>query len=102
VPLQTRPSVAARAVPDVPGAITATRQTNAQVKARELVIILVNFVFIVIVSLSFWVSVVLAFFGFSLLSCYFRPFTMYLAGFGGSLRGKNRNSKNNGLYGYPG
>jgi hypothetical protein len=54
--LQTCASAAARAVPDVPGAITATRQTNAQVKARELIIILVNFVFIVVVSfcLSFF------------------------------------------------
>jgi len=34
---------------DVPGAIMATRHTNAQVKARELVIIFVNFVFIVVV-----------------------------------------------------
>jgi hypothetical protein len=39
----------------------ATRHTNAQAKARELIMIFVNFVFIVIVSfrLSF---VVLAFF----------------------------------------
>jgi hypothetical protein len=57
----TRPSAAARAVVDVPGAIMATRHTNAQAKGRELIMIFVNFVFIVIVSfrLSF---VVLAFF----------------------------------------
>jgi hypothetical protein len=48
--LQTCVSAAARTVPDVPGAITATRQTNAQVKARELIIILVNFVFIGVIS----------------------------------------------------
>jgi hypothetical protein len=40
----------ARAVPDVPSAIAATKQPNAQVKARELIIVLVNFVFIVVVS----------------------------------------------------
>jgi hypothetical protein len=45
-PLQTGGSAAAPAVPDVPTAITATMQTNAQVKARELIIVLVNFVFI--------------------------------------------------------
>jgi uncharacterized MAPEG superfamily protein len=47
---QTRPSAAARAVVDVAGAIVATRHTNAQAKARELIMIFVNFVFIVIVS----------------------------------------------------
>jgi hypothetical protein len=59
--LQTRPSAAARAVPDVPSAIVAAKHTNAQAKARELIMIFVNFVFIVIVSLclSF---IVLAFF----------------------------------------
>jgi hypothetical protein len=46
----TRPSAAARAVVDVPGAIMATRHTNAQAKARELIMIFVNFVFIVVVS----------------------------------------------------
>ena len=50
---------------DVPGAISAIRQTNAQVKARELIMIFVNFVFIVIVSFCL-VFVVLAFFDFSL------------------------------------
>jgi hypothetical protein len=86
--LQTRPpSAAARAVADVPGAITAIRQTNAQAKARELIIIFVNFVFIVDVSfcLSF---VVLAFFGSSSLSCHSSRSPKYLAGFGGSLCGK--------------
>jgi hypothetical protein len=59
--LQARASVAARAVADVPGAIVAAKHTNAQAKARELIIIFVNFVFIVVVSfcLSF---IVLAFF----------------------------------------
>jgi hypothetical protein len=46
--LQTRAS-AARAVADVLGAIVAAKHTNAQAKARELIIIFVNFVFIVIV-----------------------------------------------------
>jgi hypothetical protein len=59
--LQTCPSAAARAVPDVPSAIVAAKHTNAQAKARELIMIFVNFVFIVIDSLclSF---IVLAFF----------------------------------------
>ena len=48
--LQTCPSAAARAVADVPSAIAATRQTNAQVKARELIMIFVNFVFILVLS----------------------------------------------------
>jgi hypothetical protein len=48
--LQTRPSVTACAVAGVLGAMTATRQTNAQVKAKELIMIFVNFVFIVVVS----------------------------------------------------
>jgi len=72
--LQTCASAAARAGADVPGAITATRQTNAQAKDKELIMIFVNFVFIVVVSfcLSF---IVLAFFGSSSLSCHFWPFT---------------------------
>ena len=48
--LQTRVSAAAPAVADVPSAIVAAKHTNAQAKARELIIIFVNFVFIVIVS----------------------------------------------------
>jgi hypothetical protein len=43
-------SASARAVADVPGAIVAAKHTNAQAKARELIIIFVNFVFIVVVS----------------------------------------------------
>jgi hypothetical protein len=35
-----------------PSAIAAAKHTNAQAKARELIILLVNLVFIVIVSLS--------------------------------------------------
>src|SRR5206468_10663644 len=54
----------ARAVLDVPRAIAATRQPNAQVKARELIIVLVNFVFIVIVSFCLSSFIVLAFLGF--------------------------------------
>ncbi len=51
--------------------------TNAQAKVMELIIIFVNFVFIVVVS--FCLScVVLAFFGFSLLSCHFWLFTEVL------------------------
>jgi hypothetical protein len=75
---QTR-SVAARAVADVPGpsATAAARHTNAQATARELIIIFVNFVFIVVVffCLSF------SRFGLSdssLSSCHFRPFTEVL------------------------
>jgi hypothetical protein len=56
-------SAAARAVADVPGAIVAAKHTNAQAKARELIMIFVNFVFIVIVSfclgfLLFWPSLI--------------------------------------------
>jgi hypothetical protein len=48
--LQTRPpSAAARAVADVPGAIVAAKHSNAPAKAKKLIIIFVNFVFIVIV-----------------------------------------------------
>ena len=47
---QFRASASDRAVADVPGAIAAAKHTNAQAKARELIIIFVNFVFIVIVS----------------------------------------------------
>jgi hypothetical protein len=46
--LQTRAS-AACTVAGVLGAIVAAKHTNAQAKARELIIIFVNFVFIVIV-----------------------------------------------------
>jgi hypothetical protein len=63
--LQTCASAAARAVADVPGAIVAAKHTNAQAKARELIIIFVNFVFIVIVSFCFSVFLVLAFSGLS-------------------------------------
>jgi len=70
-------SAAARAVADVPGAIVAAKQTNAQARARELIIIFVNFVFIVVVSFCLS-SVVLAFGDLSSLSCHFRPFTEVL------------------------
>jgi hypothetical protein len=72
--LQTRPSAAARAGEDVPNAIAATKHTAAQATATQLIIIFVNFVFIVVVSFCLS-SVVLAFFDFSLLSCHFQPFT---------------------------
>ena len=56
-------SAAARAVVVVPGTIVAAKHTNAQATARELIIVFVNFVFIVVVSfcLSFlvWPSVAL-------------------------------------------
>jgi hypothetical protein len=54
--LQSRPSVAAPAVADVPGAIAAAKHTNAQATASELITIFVNVVFIVVVSfcLSFF------------------------------------------------
>src|SRR5438874_12130849 len=59
--LQTCPSAAARAVADVPGAIVTAKHTNAQAKARELIMIFVNFVFIVVLSFRL-TFVVLAFF----------------------------------------
>src|SRR5436305_12663711 len=72
--LQTCPSAAARAVAGVPGAITATRHTNAQANARELIMIFVNFVFIVVVSfcLGFvvWPSLIFCF-----VRNHFWPFT---------------------------
>ena len=74
MPTLQRASAAARAVADVPGAIVAAKHTNAQATARELIIIFVNFVFIVVVSFCL-VFVVLAFFGFSLLRSHFWPFT---------------------------
>jgi hypothetical protein len=43
-------STSARAVAGVPGAIVAAKHTNAEATARELIIIFVNFVFIVVVS----------------------------------------------------
>jgi len=76
--LQTRPpSAAARAVADVPGAIVTAKHTNAQAKARELIMIFVNFVFIVVVSFCL-VLLVLALLGSSFLSCHFWPFTKVL------------------------
>src|SRR3982750_887263 len=48
--LQPRASGADCAVADVPGATAAAKHTDAQAKARELIIIFVNFVFIVVVS----------------------------------------------------
>jgi hypothetical protein len=72
--LQPCGSGSARAVADVPTAIVAAKHTNAQPTAKELIMIFVNFVFIVIFSfcLSF---LVLAFFGFSFLRSHFWPFT---------------------------
>src|SRR3954451_12942801 len=61
--LQPALSLPARATPDVPSAIAATRQPNAQVKARELIIVVVNFGFIVIVSFC------LSIFLFNLVGC---------------------------------
>jgi hypothetical protein len=51
------------AVADVPrpSAIATAKHTNAQAKARELIIVLVNFVFIVLVSFCLSFLVVLAF-----------------------------------------
>ena len=72
--LQSRASAAAGcAVADVPGAIVAAKHTNAQATARELIIVFVNFVFIIIVSfcLSF---LVLTFFD-SHHGSHFWPFT---------------------------
>jgi len=41
---------AARAVPDVPSAMAATKLTNAHAKSKELVMLLTSFVFIIVVS----------------------------------------------------
>ena len=49
----------APAVADVPSAIAATRQTNAQAKRKELIMLLTNFVFMIVFFL------VLAFRNFS-------------------------------------
>ena len=68
-------SAAARAVADVPGAIVAAKQTNAQTNARELITIFVNFVFIVVVSFCLSFFLVLALLDFSLLRTHFWPFT---------------------------
>jgi hypothetical protein len=54
--LQTWPWAAARAVADVPGAIVAAKHTSAQVKAKELIIIFVNFVFMIIFLSNFLFS----------------------------------------------
>jgi hypothetical protein len=48
--LQPCASGSGRAVADVPTAIVAAKHTNAQPMAKELIMIFVNFVFIVVVS----------------------------------------------------
>jgi hypothetical protein len=61
-------------VADVPSVIVATRLTNAQAKARELIIVLVNFVFMIVFFLIF----LFLFFGLLSLPVMgndFRPFT---------------------------
>jgi hypothetical protein len=45
--LQTRPSAAARAVAEVPGAMAAAKHTNAQATSKKLIVVLINLVFIV-------------------------------------------------------
>jgi hypothetical protein len=47
--LQTRASAAARAGEEVPSASAAAKHTAAQPTAKQLIIVFVNFVFIVIV-----------------------------------------------------
>src|SRR5207248_10366827 len=88
--LQTRPpSAAARAVADVPGAIVTAKHTNAQAKARELIMIFVNFVFIVV--LSFCLSVVvLTFFWLLIVRSHFWPFTGVLGRIWRFVTRKNR------------
>src|SRR6266487_2006288 len=85
--LQTCGSGAGPALPDVPTAITATRQTYAQVNVREFIIVLVNFVFIVIVSLSVWVFLVLAFFEPLIVRNHFGPFTFSSPDYGQKVSG---------------
>jgi len=58
--LQTCASAAARAVVDVPSAIAAAKHSDAQAKAKELIMLLTNFVFMIVFFL------VLAFRDFSL------------------------------------
>jgi hypothetical protein len=49
--------ISARAVPDVTGAIAATRLTNPHTRSRELIIVFVNFVSLVfIVVISFFIG----------------------------------------------
>jgi len=85
----------------VPGAIVTAKHTNAQAKARELIMIFVNFVFIVV--LSFCLSVVvLAFFWLLIVRSHFWPFTEVLGRIWRFVTRKNRNPKNHGLPGYPG
>jgi hypothetical protein len=50
--LQTRASAVTCAVADVFSAIAAAKHSNAQAKAKELVILLTNFVFICMISFS--------------------------------------------------
>jgi hypothetical protein len=50
--LETCSSAAARAVVDVPSAIAAAKHTKAQAKAKELIILLTNFVFMIVLVLS--------------------------------------------------
>src|SRR5438094_5927518 len=54
--LQTRPSAAARAVPDVPSAIVAIRLANAHATRKPLVMFLSNFVFMIIFLSNFLFS----------------------------------------------
>ena len=67
-PSWQRSLAAARAVAGVPSAIAPAKHTDAQAKAKELIVIFVNFVFIVVLSffLIFVVSVG-SFFSF----CYY-------------------------------
>jgi hypothetical protein len=85
--LQFGTSGAGPAVADVPSAIAATRHTDAQTTARELIMIFVNFVFIVVVF-SVLSCVVLAFFDLSLLRTHFRPLPVYCPKSEPRLRGK--------------
>ena len=64
VPDNSSGRLSASAVPDVLCAIAATRLTNAHANSKEIVMILISFVFIVIVSF-YSCFLVLAFFGFS-------------------------------------
>jgi hypothetical protein len=52
--LQTRPSAAARAGADVPSVIAATRLANAHAKSNELVILLTNLFFMIILLSIFF------------------------------------------------
>ena len=82
-------SIAADPAVDVPGAIAAPKHANAQVNAKELIIIFVNFVFIVIVSFCLFFSC-LRLFGYPILRVISGRSLRYRTETGARLRGEFR------------